>query len=127
VTERDELQAKIFVDTAGVDLLAEQLAARLRQPFEHLLGSTTIVTPVLDLEVERNEDRSLGSDSMVSPEDAFLFFPCVVWASTEEDQASPAVVHAVAEVLGLLDELELDYVTASHFEDELPNAGRAAR
>ena len=122
MAEREERQAKIFVDTAAVDLLADTLATRLDRPREGLPESSTIVTPVLDLWIERNDDRARGH---VDPADAFLFFPCLVWAHAEEEQASPAVVDAVAEVLGILDELGLDYVTASDFEHDLPNAGRS--
>ena len=122
MTVREEW-AKVFVNTRDVDGIAEHLAARLQRPLERLPGIYTIVTPLLDLEVERNDDRA---NSPFSGETAFLFFPTLVWAHYAETDARLAVVHAVAEVLGALDELGLEYATAADFEDELPNAGRAA-
>jgi hypothetical protein len=124
MTERSELQAKVFVNTRNVHGLAEHLAARLRRPLLPWRRRFSIATPVLDREVEENDDRS-EVPSFVSPGDGFLYFPTLVSVFAGEPEADPAVILAVADVLALIDELRLEYVTASDFEDELPNVGRS--
>jgi hypothetical protein len=122
---KDELLAKVFVDTRAVDELAQHLATRFHGQLDGLPEARTVATPVLTLDVMRNEDRP-RSHLYLSDNDSFLFFPCVVEAFTAaESDAASAVIPAIAEVLGVLDELGLHYVTASDFEDDLPNAGRS--
>jgi hypothetical protein len=82
----------------------------------------TIVTPILDIDVERKNDKSVGP---ADNQDAFLYFPCVIEIVTANAPADERVVGAVAGVLATLDGLGLAYVTAAEFEKDLPNNGRS--
>ena len=118
VSRRNVFQATIYVDVRDAQEVADGLAMKLAATVE----GDTIVTPILDLDVARNDEKPVGR---ADKEDAFLFFPCVIEAFTAEAPADERVVGAVARVLAALDELGIGYVTAADFEEDLPNQGRS--
>jgi hypothetical protein len=119
VSQRNVFQATIYVDARDAQGVADVLARNLAATVE----GDTIVTPILDLDVARNEDKPVGR---VDKEDAFLLFPCVIDAFAAKAPADERVVDAVALVLAVLDELGIAYVTAADFEEDLPNHGRSS-
>jgi hypothetical protein len=118
VSQRNALQATIYVDARDSQEVAEVLGRNLAATVE----GDTIVTPILDLDVARNNEEPVGR---VPHEDAFLFFRCVIEAFTAEAPADERVIRAVAGVLAALDDSGIAYVTAADFEEHLPNNGRS--
>jgi hypothetical protein len=72
-------------------------------------------------------DRYLGRPERVDPEDAFLCFPFEIEVFTDDPFDHEALVGDVSTVLDALDRLDVRYVTAADFEDELPRGGRSPR
>jgi hypothetical protein len=123
VSERNIWQATVYVDAEDAQGVADHLArTHLARTLAVTADGSTIVTPILDLEVEHKNEKPVGP---VDNDDAFLYFPCVIEVFTAHAPADERVVGAVAGVLAALDGLGLRYVTAADFEEDLPNNGRS--
>jgi hypothetical protein len=121
--KRTSWQGSIYADTP---LTAQQIAAHLAQTLRGSVtgpGAATVSSEHIELDVCHRDEWPPSEP--VDPENAFLYFPHVIEFFTEEEFDREALVADVSAVLRALDQLDVRYVTAADFEEDLPRGGRS--
>jgi hypothetical protein len=116
--------------TAGVetiyvksDLPPPEIARQIAVRIGGQLRGWTVSVRGLEIDVVANDDREQGK---IDPADAFLFYPYLLEVDWLDPGASTAQkVDDVASIQGALDSLGTEYVAATDFDAELPNARRS--
>jgi hypothetical protein len=114
------IDATIYLKT---EVTLQDVALRLRQAVGGTIRGHTVNAGAYEVDVIGNDERPRGA---VDPSDEFLLFPYLVEVEWLDGNTPTAeMVAGITTILGELDRLGAEYVTAADFEHELPRGGRS--